>query len=261
MKPTIYHIPVCPFSQRLEILLELKGCRDQVDFKVVDITKPRDPALLALTRGTTALPVLHLPGDKVIKESLVILEYLDTVLPGRRIAQADPYRHAVESMLVRMEGDFANRGYGWVMNRDPARREALRDAMLQQYARLGAFLEEHGGSTFLFQEFGWAEAVFTPFFMRFWFLEYYEGFALPDEAQYERVRRWVAACLAHPAAQQVCREQIVKLYYDYAQGAGNGSLPPGRAHSSFSFTPHWRGRPWPPADKYTTRASDAQLGL
>ena len=25
--PTVYHIPVCPFSQRLEILLTLKGLR------------------------------------------------------------------------------------------------------------------------------------------------------------------------------------------------------------------------------------------
>ncbi len=59
-KPIIYHIPVCPFSQRVEILLELKGLRGAVDLSVVDITKPRDPALLAKTRGTTALPVLEL---------------------------------------------------------------------------------------------------------------------------------------------------------------------------------------------------------
>lgn len=25
---TVYHIPVCPFSQRLKILLTLKECRD-----------------------------------------------------------------------------------------------------------------------------------------------------------------------------------------------------------------------------------------
>ena len=31
-KPTVYHIPVCPFSQRLESLLELKGLPGYVDF-------------------------------------------------------------------------------------------------------------------------------------------------------------------------------------------------------------------------------------
>ena len=46
-KPIIYHIPVCPFSQRVEILLALKGQRDTVRFEVVDMaaarqTEPRD---------------------------------------------------------------------------------------------------------------------------------------------------------------------------------------------------------------------------
>jgi len=39
-------------------------------------------------------------------------------------------------------------------------------------------------------------------FMRFWFLEYYEDFDLPDSPEYARVKRWRDACLAHPAAQQ-----------------------------------------------------------
>jgi glutathionyl-hydroquinone reductase len=49
--PTVYHIPVCPFSQRLEILLTLKGCRHLVDFHVVDITRPYPGWLLEKTRG------------------------------------------------------------------------------------------------------------------------------------------------------------------------------------------------------------------
>ncbi len=63
------------------------------------------------------------------------------------------------------------------------------------------------------------------------------------------------------AAQQVTREEIVKVYYDYAKGAGNGAPLPGRSRSSFVFEPHWRTRPWPPRDKYTTSATDAELGL
>ena len=76
-----------------------------------------------------------------------------------------------------------------------------------------------------------------------------------------RLARWREACLSHPAAQQASREEIVKLYYDYAKGAGNGALLPGRSRSSFAFAPHWRDRPWPPADKYGHDATDAELGL
>ena len=260
--PTIYHIPVCPFSQRLEILLALKGLRDNIDFRVIDITRPRPDWLLEKTRGTTALPVLENPDGRIIKESLVILQYLEDIYPERPVAQRDPYRRAVEGMLTQMAGDFISQGYGWVMNQDPARRETCRADMLKQYAQLDDFLLAHApAGPFLFEDFGWAETVFTPFFARFWFLEYYEDFQLPDEPRYARVREWVAACLAHPAAQQVSKEEVVKLYYDYAKGAGNGALLPGRSKSSMAFVPDWRTRPWPPKNKYEHSATDPELGL
>lgn len=260
--PVMYHIPVCPFSQRAEILLELKGLRREVDFKVIDITQPRPAWLLEKTRGTTALPVLEIDGGRILKESLVIMQYLDDRFAEPRIAHPDLYGRAVENMLTRMEADFAMAGYVWVMNQDLQRRETLKTQMLAHYARLNDFLLEHAADrTFLFDKFGWAEAVFTPFFMRFWFLEYYEDFEIPPDKRYDRVRRWVDACLAHPAAQQVTREEVIKLYYDYAKGAGNGALLPGRTKSSFTFTPQWRSRPMPPADKYALSASDQTLGL
>lgn len=258
----LHHIPVCPFSQRLEILLALKGLSQAIRFNLIDITKPRPGALMQKTGGSTALPVLVLADGQVLKESLVILQYLEDIYPQPAVAQRDPYRRAVENMLVRLEGPFGNQGYGLVMNQDPARRQAMREGMLKQYALLNDYLVQHAlAGPFLFEQFGWAEAVFTPFFMRFWFLQYYEDFQLPAKPAYARVRQWADACLAHPCAQQVSKEQIVKLYYDYAKGAGNGALLPGRKFSSFAFKPDWTERPWPPRDKYGHSASDGELGL
>jgi glutathione S-transferase len=260
--PVVHHIPICPFSQRLEILLALKGRRDAVRFEVVDITRPRDPDLVRRMRGTTALPVLELPDGRLFNESLVILQYLEDLMPDPPVAQRDPWRRAVEHLLVRREGPFVGAGYGLVMNQDRTRRDSMKDTMLRQFAALDNFLVEHAPEhDFLFGAFGWAEAVYTPMFQRFWFLEYYEGFELPDETRFARVRRWVSACLGHPAAQQVTREQIVKLYHDYARGAGNGALLPGRTRSSFVFEPDWPGRPWPPRDKWGPAPDDAALGL
>jgi glutathione S-transferase len=258
-KPTLYHIPVCPFSQRVEILLELKGLRGAIDFSVVDITRPRDPALLAKTRGTTALPVLELEDGRILKESLVLLRYIEDRFPEPQVARLEPFERAVENMLIAMEDGFVSAGYRFVMNQDEAKRAALAGAMAVQYAKLDDFLAWHSpGRDFLFERFGLAECVFTPIFARFWFLDYYEGWDIP--AELTRVRRWRDACLSHPAAQQVSREKIVKLYYDYAWGAGNGALLPGRKLSSFVFEPHWKNRPWPPAGK-TAPASDRSLGL
>jgi glutathione S-transferase len=261
-RPVVYHIPVCPFSQRLEILLALKGCSDAVEFRLVDVTRPRDPELLLKTRGTTALPVLETAGGRIQKESLVILRYLDETTGVGPLRRADPYEHAVESMLIARESAFTMSGYMYVMNQDAAQRDIHNVKLLNLYRDLSDFLAEHSPEgPFLFEEFGLAEVVFTPLFMRFWFLDYYEDFELPSDAQYARVRKWRDACLEQKFAQQVSREEIIKLYYDYALGSGNGKLPEGRSLSSFSFNPHWRDRPWPPRQKYGAGASDLQLGL
>lgn len=259
-KPAVHHIPVCPFSQRLQILLALKEKPDAVEFRVVDITKPRDPKLLELTGGTTALPVMETERG-VLKESLVLLQYLEARFPEPQIARADPYERAVENMMIVLEGPFTTAGYLFVMNQDSAKRGEFREKMLSEFRQIENFLRRHNpDGTFLFDRFGMAEAVFTSILMRFWFLEYYENFDLP-EGEFPRVRRWREACLGHSAAQQVTREEIVKLYYDYAKGAGNGALLPGRTQSSFVFEPDWPARPWPPRDKYQVSASDADLGL
>ncbi len=261
-RPVVHHIPVCPFSQRLEILLELMQLRDRVEFEVVDITKPRAPELLALTGGTTALPIMRDEQGRVLNESLVLLRYFDERFAERGVARRDPWERAVERLMITREGPFGVAGYRMVMSRDRASRATLREALLDHYRWLDAFLRRHNpDGTWLFDRFGLAEAVYTPLLMRFWFLEYYEDFRLPDTPDYARVARWQAACVEHPAAQQVGYEQIVKLYYDYAVGIGNGGLPEGRAVSSFTFEPDWRGRPMPPKDKYERIASDAELGL
>ena len=262
MSYRIHHIPVCPFSQRVEILLALKGLTGKIAFNVVDITKPRDPALLELSKGTTALPLMEVSGKTPIKESRVILRFVESTFSDRPVARTYPHEHALESLLVQREGSFGLAGYLYVMNQDRAARQNLLDKLLFEFRTLNDILANYApGQTWFFEEFGWAETVFTPFFMRFWFNDYYEGFELPEGPDYERVRIWRDACLAHPAAQQVSHDQIVKLYYDYAKGAGNGALVKGRARSSFVFDPDWRDRPMPPREKYGVSATDAELGL
>jgi len=261
-RPIVHHIPVCPFSQRLEVLLALKELPDAVEFRVVDVTRPRAPELLRKTGGSTLLPVLETPEGEILKESLVILRYLDEAVGDRMVRRSDALEHAVESMLIAQEGPFVDAGYSFVMNQDRGARDRHIERMLTLHRGLNDFLAEHNPrGPWLFEGFGLAETVFTPLFMRFWFLDYFEGFALPDTTDFARVAQWRTACLAHPAAQQVTREQIVKLYYDYALGAGNGALVEDRSVSSFVFEPHWRDRPWPPRDKYAGTASDAELGL
>src|SRR5690554_2897709 len=139
-KHIVCHIPVCPFSQRLEILLALKERSDAVEFHKIDITEPRPQWLLDLTRGTTALPILVTPDGKVIKESLVILQYLEQTFADPPVARTEPYARAVEAMMVAMEGPFTVTGYTYVMNRDRDARTRFEQDMLGHYGRLNDFL-------------------------------------------------------------------------------------------------------------------------
>ncbi len=261
-KPIIHHIPVCPFSQRVEILLAEKGLSDAIEFNVIDITQPRPDWLLRLTGGTTSLPVLVDEEGRTLKESLVILRYIEERFSGRQVARQDPYERGLERLMITRESSFGMSGYRYVMNRDRSKTADFRGALLKEYRWLDEFLTRHNPrGDFLFDSFGLPEVVFTPLLIRFAFLEYYEGFSLPETDEFRRVSRFQQACLAHPNTKQVPVEKVIKLYYDYAIGAGNGALPEGRTKSTFCFDPDWPNRPWPPKDKYDRIASDEELGL
>lgn len=255
----LYHFPGCPYSERVEILFHLKGMEGVIEDRELDISKPRPDWLLEKTGGVTALPVLDC-GSHVVRESAVILRYLDELYPEHPIRQADPLKHAVESMFALMDSPYAKAGYAVLRNRNREERDALLRAFNEQYAKLDAFLTRHGGpGHFLFEDFGWAEVVLTPLLKRLETLAYFEDYEIP--AELERVRSWHSACLAHPAAQLRKVEEVLKLYYDYTRGIGGGQLVPGRSHSSFTMDPHWSTRPMPPKDKWGEGASDQDLGL
>ena len=259
-KMIIYHIPGCPFSERVEILAELKGLGGVFEDMEIDISKPRPDWLLEKTRGTTSLPAMTLENGETLKESMVIMRYLEDRFPQPPVAQQDPYRHAVEGMLCATDMQYSGAGYRMILNRDADKRDECRAAVDEQYVRLNDFLEYYApDSDFLFEQYGWAEVAFTPMFKRLWFLEYYEDYRIPDHLQ--RVLRWREACLAHPAAQRRSFEELIKLYYDYCQGGGNGRIPEGRKVSSFTLEPHWSQRPMPPRDKWNHAATDEELGL
>jgi glutathione S-transferase len=257
----MYHIPGCPFSERIELLLDLKGLADLMADHEIDISKPRPDWLLAKTRGTTSLPALELENGETLKESMVIMRYFEDRFPDPAVARSDPYEHAVEAMLCATDGQFTGAGYRMILNRDPACRAEMKSEVDAQYARLDDYLRHYArGSDYLFDRFGWAEVAFTPMFKRLWFLEYYEDYIIPQHLT--RLLRWREACLSHPVAQRHHgHRELMTLYYDYAQGGGNGRIPEGRTISSFTLDPPWQDRPMPPRGKWGTPATDAELGL
>lgn len=255
----LYHFPGCPYSERVEIILNLKGLSGAIDDVELDLSKPRPDWLLEKTGGSTSLPVLDC-GTQVLRESAVVLRYVDSQFPEHQVRHPDPLQHAIESMLGLMDSKYARAGYALLRNRDPDKREACRQAIDAEYEQLDGFLCRYGGAgPFLFENFGWAEVILTPLMKRLECLAYYEDYCIPEAL--ERVTAWHAACLSHPAAQSRKLEEILKLYYDYSRGVGGGALVDGRRKSSFALDPPWSDRPMPPRDKWGEGATDTELGL
>jgi len=142
----------------------------------------------------------------IIKESLVILQYLEDIYPERPVAQRDP---------TGARGEHADAD-GWRVlhaglrvadEPGPRPPRAMREGMLKQYAQLNDFLLEHAPRPFLFEEFG-GQKRFTPSSSAsgFW-----------STTKLRAARRTalragagvVDACMSHPAAQQVTKEEVV----------------------------------------------------
>lgn len=246
-------------------MLNLRGeatSRDRVKFVVIDITTPRPDWLIKKTGRQVPLPILECADGRVLRESMAILRYLDEVLSGPKLRHSDPFVYATEEILISNIEDFTWDGYIMVMNQDLTKKQGHVDKMLGHFRKLNAlFLEWSTGDTFFHNEFGFVETIFAPVLQRFWFLDYFEGFKLPETDEYARIRVWMDVTRAHPTAHQVQFDEVVKLYYDYAKGAHNGALLDGRTKSSFVFEPDWKQRPMPPADKYNISATDSELGL
>ena len=169
----MYHIPGCPFSERVELLLDLKGIAPVLADHEIDISKPRPDWLLRKTRGTTALPALELENGETLKESMVIMRYFEDRFPEVPVARADPFEHAVEAMLCAMEGAMTGAGYRMILNRDRSKRDELMAEVDAQFGRIDDFLRHYApDGDFLYERFGVAETAFTPMFKRLWFLEY-----------------------------------------------------------------------------------------
>lgn len=242
---TIYSMAVCPYAQRTRMLLRLKDVATEVS--ELDISKPRPEWFLELN-PSGQVPVIRHEG-RVLNESSVINEYLEEVFPQPPMMPADAYRRAQTRILI----DYGNRtfiplSYRLLMNQDERKAPGILDAALVSWRWLDEFLLKHNpAGTYLWDEFGMADLSFAPFFQRCKLSEYYRGFALPETAEYARVRKWRDALLRHPAtlATGLPDDDYIKLYEDYSLGVSNGGIPPGRQRSSFDLSVPLSARPLP----------------
>jgi len=240
----LYSMAICPFVQRTRILLEHKG----VPFEHTEM----DPKSVRSEWFQRLNPVGKVPvinhGGHIIYESLVINEYLEEVFPERPLFPRDPVQRALCRILIDGCLEFIKAQYALQLNQEREQDQVLTDKVLETWRSLDVFLvrnNPHG--VWAFDEFGMADLTYAPFFQRACVNGYYRWFEVPDRPEYQRVRRWRDACLAHPLvrATGMPEDHYIKLYWDHARGYRRGIIPAG-VQSAYDMTIPLDVRPLPP---------------
>lgn len=231
----LYSMAICPFAQRTKIVLAHKNVPHEVT--ELDISKPM-PEWFKELNPEERVPVIRHEG-RILNESSVINEYLEDVFPEPRLFPLDAYKRALSRAWITWCNDtFVPAMYTLLMNQNRAKDQELTRDALGTFAQLNQWLMQHNpDGTYAWDKFGMVDLSFAPFFQRYCLNEHYRGFRIPESKEYQRVRRWIGALIAHPVVTMtgMSDERYIKYYYDYSLGYGDGEIPPGREKSSFAL--------------------------
>jgi len=84
---TLFVARTSPYARKILVLVAEKGAEDRV--RVVTVDPWSDPADLQAAAPSGKVPALVTDDGWTLGESWAIADYLDTVLPGRRLLAAD----------------------------------------------------------------------------------------------------------------------------------------------------------------------------
>jgi len=225
--------------------LTLKGI--PFDLENLDICKPRPDWFLALN-PQGLVPVL-VNGEDVVCDSSIVSEYIEEAFPNQLPFGKTPAERAqIRTFINYVDRSFIPPLYMLMAAATPDAREERIEKALASWRWIDMFLEHNGyAGDFLGDGIGLAEISVAPFFLRYEVVAYYQDFEVPDQPEYERVRRWHDQLLAHPIVQSTAESipDLIKLYEDYTLGYFNGAVPPGKSISSsdLSVPLHQRALP------------------
>lgn len=209
--------PQCPFCQRVYSFIDVGKLRyvvvEQVDLQALHRgVAPK--ALADLTGPRPKVPTLQLEDGRSVMESTVILRYLGDRFPECNVMRKDPYerrcdRHShtrhrtlvkltplscsVENRLVELSSGFVRNGMQVLNTEDVTALPQVMRSFVDQCSTINDVLVRHvPHSAFVYEKFGFAECVYTPFWKKF------DHFIRDSDvlASLDRTKVWRDACLA-----------------------------------------------------------------
>nr|UOU03284.1 glutathione S-transferase omega 1 [Brachionus rubens] len=99
-KLRLYSMVFCPYAQRARLVLAAKN----IPFEVVNIKLKVKPEWYFAINPSGQVPCLQLDDGRAIPESLVVSEYLDQVFPENKLIPSDPYKNAMQKLIIEALG-------------------------------------------------------------------------------------------------------------------------------------------------------------
>ncbi|MEW6446050.1 MAG: glutathione S-transferase family protein [Pseudomonadota bacterium] len=212
MKLELVGFKICPFVQRVNILLQYK----QADC-VVTYLNPKDlPDWLSTLSPFGKVPLLKVDNAAVF-ESQVINEFIDET-QGAPLMPSEPLARARQRGFVAVADGLLGSLWNWVSAKDDASADEARKALCHALSVLDGALDPVG-PYFSGADFGLVDCAMAPVFMRLNALEGAGAAPLPC-AELAHLARYRKAVVAVPAVQTSVVPEFVQLYLGFVKSQG-----------------------------------------
>lgn len=203
----LYSMRFCPYSQRVRLVLSAKG----IKYETINVNSKKRPEWFSSELNPLSLqinhPCLHIDENKVIHESIIISEYLDSVYPEVKLIPKDIYERSINHMLI----DGFQRVAGYLF-------KALKFKDAEAFNEIYKILDSYekyldGKDHFNGNEPGLVDYMIWPWFERFESLKPLAKNTL-DETRFEKLNQWILRMLELPAVKETASnpEHMVEFY-------------------------------------------------
>ncbi|CAF0712803.1 unnamed protein product [Brachionus calyciflorus] len=92
----LYSMRFCPYSHRIRLVLAAKN----IPHEIININPKKRPEWYTDIHPAGSIPCLQFEDGRIVYESVISCEFLDSVYPEKKLIPTDPYEKARQQMLV-----------------------------------------------------------------------------------------------------------------------------------------------------------------
>lgn len=211
-KLRLYSMRFCPFAQRARLVLAFK----KIPYETINISLKEKPDWFLEKNPKGMVPVLEQDG-RIIYESLIVAEYLDTVYPSPRVLVSnDPYRRARDAMLIDFYGNKYVPSYYKIIFSEGKETDAAQ-VITQVLEELEKELTEKKSTYFGGEKPAFVDFMIWPWLERLPCLTHFNSAI--SLTSFSSLHQWRAAMLEEPAVRECLLDTEVHLkFYQSTMG-------------------------------------------